>query len=68
MCIIRVVDKVIGKNKIKLRKPWMTGQTLELIERRKKLRNRDYNLYKQVKNKVTTKCRLAKEGWLNQNI
>lgn len=45
----------------------MTGQVIELIERRIKLRNRDYNLYKHVKNGITRECCLAKECWLNQN-
>lgn len=50
------------------RKPWMTKEILDMIVTRNKLRTKDYTEYKKVKNEVTTKCREAKEKWLEENI
>ncbi|KAI5705447.1 hypothetical protein M8J75_015138 [Diaphorina citri] len=66
--IIKATDKIIGKDKLVARKPWMTQEILNLILERNKLRNKDQEKYKQKKNEITTKCRLAKEEWLEHNI
>lgn len=66
--IVKVTDKVIGKNKLEPKKPWMTKDILDMIIIRNKLRNADYIQYKKVKNEVSMKCREAKEKWLDENI
>lgn len=54
-------DKVIGKNILEPKKPWMNQQILELINKRNKLRKVDYARYKQIKNEITNECRKAKD-------
>jgi hypothetical protein len=60
-------EKVLGKNILEPRKPWMTPGILELINERNKWRNEDYGKYKKIKNKITSECKISKDEWMMNN-
>lgn len=60
-------EKVLGKNILEPRKPWMNQQILKLIKERNKLREVDYAKYKHIKNQITNECRIAKDEWIREN-
>lgn len=59
-------EKVLGKNVLEPKKPWMTQGILELIKERNKLRNENHEKYKEVKNKITSECKKAKDEWMKE--
>ncbi|XP_050439147.1 craniofacial development protein 2-like [Adelges cooleyi] len=59
-------DRVLGKNTLQPRKPWMSQDILELIKERNFWRNKDYDKYKHLRNKIIQKCRQAKEKWMEE--
>ncbi|KAI5717312.1 hypothetical protein M8J77_003669 [Diaphorina citri] len=65
--ISKTADKVLGKNKLEPRKPWMTREILDLITQRNKWRKKDQVRYKQLKNQIEMKCQERKEKWLEEN-
>uniref|UniRef100_A0A8D8U352 Craniofacial development protein 2 n=1 Tax=Cacopsylla melanoneura TaxID=428564 RepID=A0A8D8U352_9HEMI len=60
-------DKVLGKHTFHPRKPWITEEILVMIKQRNEERKRNYDKYKQIKNKITDMCRKAKDLWLRDN-
>jgi len=55
---------ILGKNKLSTRKSWMMQNIIDIIIMRNKYRGKDDIKYKDLKNKVSQKCRETKESWL----
>ncbi|KAL4100956.1 hypothetical protein QTP88_020980 [Uroleucon formosanum] len=60
-------EKILDKNILEPRKPWMTQKILKLIKQRNILRTVDHVEYKRIKNEITNQCREAKNLWLREN-
>jgi hypothetical protein len=57
--------ETIGFRKLNPRKPWITNEIKNLIKHRNKLRKKDEAMYKIIKNRITQKCRVEKEKWMD---
>ncbi|KAI5755057.1 hypothetical protein M8J77_013699 [Diaphorina citri] len=64
--IVKTADNILGKNTLTPRKPWMTSSILDIIKERNFWRNKDTARYKELKNTITSKCREAKEKWMDE--
>ena len=60
----------LEKKKRKKPKEWMTGEIMELIEKRKQLKKPDQNEqteeYNEMDKRIKDECRLAKDKWFNE--
>ena len=63
-CVQTSLKAVLPKIEKKKKKEWMTNDILELMEERKKCKNRDKEKYDYIDKQITTACRNAKEQWL----
>jgi len=57
-------EKSNGYLQLAPRKPWITSEIMELIKQRNKFRKTDETMYRITKNRITQKCREAKEKWM----
>lgn len=66
-----ILDKsgkdTIGRKKQEKRKEWITPEILELMERRRTIKNKNPNTYKRINQEIENKIKLAKEKWLQEN-
>ena len=60
--ILKTAEETLGKKKSEKRKPWMTKEILDLIEKRNKLEKMSsLQEYKDLKKEIQRKCREAKD-------
>lgn len=68
--IIQDVIAEVGKENLKpakeKRKPWMTDEILELMEKRRQYKTKEASKYKEVQKAIRRKIREAKEKWLSE--
>lgn len=64
--LMEAATKVLGNGKLEPRKPWIAHEILALIDKRNKLRNKDFDHYRIIKNLITRKCRLEKDRWMEE--
>lgn len=57
--------ELIGFRKLNPREPWIMNGIIILIKYRNKLRKIDNLKYRIIKNRITQKCRVEKEKWLD---
>ncbi|KAL4142182.1 hypothetical protein QTP88_004691 [Uroleucon formosanum] len=55
----------IGFRKLNPRKPWITNEIMDLIKYHNKLMKTDDAMYRIIKNRITQKCRVEKEKWMD---
>lgn len=57
--------KTIGFRKLNPRKPRITNEIMDLIKYHNKLRKTNDAMYRIIKNRITQKCRVEKEKWMD---
>ncbi|XP_050424191.1 craniofacial development protein 2-like [Adelges cooleyi] len=58
-------EESIGFRKLNPRKPWIANEIMDLIKYRNKLRKTDDAMNRIIKNRITQKCRVEKEEWMD---
>ncbi|KAL1446457.1 hypothetical protein WDU94_005636 [Cyamophila willieti] len=58
-------NELLNDSRIKKHK-WMTDEILDMIEERRKFKNKDVTRYKQIHKEIRRKVKEAKETWLNE--
>jgi hypothetical protein len=68
--IVDAAEKVVGRRKEKIKKPWITDDIVKLIEERKQYKNskeeEGRKRYKAIRNEINRKARKAKEYWMEE--
>eukprot|EP00794_Sanderia_malayensis_P018471 gene18471-20322_t len=63
--LVKTAQELLPKQKKSQRKKWMTDEILELIKKRQKISKGSVE-YKEADRKIKSKCREAKEAWINE--
>ena len=63
--ITQAAQNIIPKQHRKRKKEWMTAEILDLIEKRRKRKEKRVN-YEDLQVQITIKCEEAKEKWLEE--
>ena len=67
--ILETARETLGKKKLEARKPWMTEEILDLIDKRDKLdKLSNSQIYKNLKSEIQRKCREAKDKKLWRSV
>ena len=58
--------EILAKVERQPRRPWMTGEILNMMDERRMYKTRDVNKYNQLNRKIHKKCLKAKEEWMTE--
>ncbi|XP_049787836.1 uncharacterized protein LOC126191130 [Schistocerca cancellata] len=66
--VVKAAEDQVGKKTRSSRNPWVTEEILNLVDERRKYKNAVNEAgreeYKRLKNEIDRKCKMAKQGWL----
>ena len=64
--LIESAEKILPKKEFKPKQKWMTTEILQLMNSRRRLKNKNNIKYNNIEKQIRQKCKEAKENWVNQ--